>query len=81
MKATNEERQALVDRLATLLYIPSYDPATMVTAADLAARMGDGYTKEIARTELDKLVKAGTLKKIEVRFPNGRKGYSYVERE
>lgn len=79
MKATNEEHQALVDRLATLLYIPSYDPATMVTAADLAARMG--YTKEIARAELDKLVRAGTLKKIEVRFPNGKKGYSYVEKK
>jgi DNA-binding MarR family transcriptional regulator len=79
MKATTEEIKTLRERLAALLYVPQYDPDTMVTASDLAKHMG--VTVEIATGDLEKLVKAGRLEKIEVRLPSGKRGNAYVEPE
>jgi ribosomal protein S25 len=77
MKITAEEHRTLTARLAEILTVPTYDPATMTTRHDLAEQMN--VTVEVAEGELKRLEKAGKIKKIDVRLPNGRKGKAYVE--
>lgn len=71
MKITRDEARSLAERLAEVLHVEEYDPATMTTAEDLALAMG--VTNEIAEAELNRLVTAGVMEKIEARKAGRRR--------
>lgn len=79
MKATKEERKALVDRLADLFTLPEFDDRTMVTASSLAKRMKISPHTSLKR--LEALVEAGELEVFEVRGKTGKKEKAYGEKK
>lgn len=56
--------------------VPTYDPAKHITAEDFAAARG--MSVSWARRQLEKLCKAGKMRRVDImHYPSGRRGAAY----